>query len=199
EYLKIAKRISAYRIYTWIIPFSDNLQYKENFEFHLKRAQKICKIIEKYGCRIGFEFIGTKSVRINHKYEFICNLEQLLEFIKKLKMENAGILLDSWHLYASDGKIEDIKKLKGEDIIYVHINDAPDIPKEKLVDNERFLPGETGVIDLVNFLKTLKKIEYDGPITPEPFNKKVNELPDEIAVRLTGGYLLKIFEKSGLI
>ncbi|MCM8817876.1 MAG: sugar phosphate isomerase/epimerase [Candidatus Omnitrophica bacterium] len=196
EYLKVAKKISAFRIYTWIVPFSDNLTYKENFKFHLKRAQKICKLIEKYNCRIGFEFVGTKSLRINHKYEFIWNLEQLLEFLKKLKMENTGILLDSWHLYASDGKVEDIMKLKSNDIIYVHINDAPDLPKEKLIDNERFLPGETGVINLIGFLRALKEINYDGPVTPEPFNKRVNELPNEISVRLTGGYLLKIWGKA---
>ncbi|MCM8768006.1 MAG: sugar phosphate isomerase/epimerase [Candidatus Omnitrophica bacterium] len=199
QYLKIAKKISANRIYTWIIPFSDNLPYKENFEFHLKRAEKLCKLIEKYSCRIGFEFIGTKSVRVNHKYEFIWNLEQMLEFLKKLKIENTGILLDSWHLYASEGKIQDIEKLKGEDIIYVHVNDAPNIPKDQLIDNERFLPGETGVIDLIGLLRVLKKIKYDGPVTPEPFNKRVNQLPNEISVKLIGGYLLKIFARLDLI
>lgn len=196
EYLKIAKKISANRIYTWIAPFSDNLPYKENLKFHLKRAEELSKLIEKYDCRIGFEFIGTKSLRLNHKYEFIWNLEQLLEFLKKLKTESAGILLDSWHLYASGEKIEDILKLKNHEVVYVHINDAPNIPKDELIDNERFLPGETGIIDLVGFLKALKEINYDGPVTPEPFNKRVNQLPNEISVRLVGGYLLKIWEKA---
>ncbi|MGC8976461.1 MAG: sugar phosphate isomerase/epimerase family protein [Candidatus Ratteibacteria bacterium] len=195
EYLKIAEKIEANRVYTYILPFSDNLPYKENFKLHKERTKKICEIMERYKCRLGIEFIGTKKVREKHKYEFIWNLEQIYEFIKEVKMDNLGILLDSWHLYASDGKIEDIKKLKGKDIIYVHVNDAPRIPKEQLIDNERFLPGETGIIDIVGFLKVLKEIGYDGPVTPEPFNKRVNELPDEIAVRLVGGYLLKIWNK----
>jgi sugar phosphate isomerase/epimerase len=195
EYLKIAKKLQAFRIYTWILPFSDELSFEENFDLHLKRTRKLCALIEKYDCLLGLEFIGTKKVREGHKYEFIWNLEQMYEFIKKVKMNNLGILLDSWHLYASCGNIDDLKKLKSKDIIYVHVNDAPNIPKNDLTDNERFLPGETGVIDIVNFLKTLKEIGYDGPITPEPFNKRVNELPDEIAVRLTGGYLLKIWNE----
>jgi sugar phosphate isomerase/epimerase len=196
KYLKTAKKLQAFRIYTWILPFSDELPFEENFNLHLIRTKKLCALIEKYDCLLGIEFIGTKRVRSGHKYEFIWNLEQMYEFIEKVKMENLGILLDSWHLYASCGKIEDLKKLKGKDIVYVHVNDAPPISKDLLVDNERFLPGETGVIDIVNFLKILKEIGYDGPITPEPFNKRVNELPNEIAVRLTGGYLLKAWEKA---
>jgi len=195
EYLKIAEKLSAFRVYTWILPFSDELPYKENFKLYKERIIKVCKIMEKYKCNLGIEFVGTKKLREGHKYEFIWNLEQILDLIRHTHMENIGILLDSWHLYASDGKIEDIKKLKGKDIICVHVNDAPRIPKDDLVDNERFLPGETGVIDIVEFLRALKEIEYDGPVTPEPFNKRLNELPDEIAVRLTGGYLLKVWEK----
>ena len=196
DYLKFAKDISASIVYTYFLPFSDEIPFKENYILHKERTKKICELMAKYNCKLGIEFIGTKSLRKNHKYEFIWNLGQLLEFIEDVKMENLGILLDSWHLYSSDGKPKDIKKIKGEKIIYVHVNDAPPIPKEDLKDNERFLPGETGVIDIIEFLKVLKETGYDGPITPEPFNKRVNELPDEIAVRLTGGYLLKAWEKA---
>lgn len=195
NYLEIANQLSAFRVCTYILPFSENLSYNENLKLHKERIIKICKILEKYKCSLAVEFVGTESLRKGKKYEFIHKLEQIYELCKKIKMENIGILLDSWHLYASGGNINDIKSLKGKDIIYVHVNDAPDIPKDKLIDNERFLPGETGVIDIVNFLKTLKEIAYDGPITPEPFNKRVNLLPDEIAVCLTGGYLLRIWEK----
>lgn len=177
EYLKIAQKISAFRVYTWIKPFSDELPYRENFQLHRDRIKEICEIMEKYGCRLGIEFVGTKKLREGHKYEFIWNLEQIMELIEKVKRDNIGILLDSWHLYASDGKIEDIKKLREKDIIYVHVNDAPEIPKEELIDNERFLPGETGVIDIVGFLRVIKETGYDGPVTPEPFNKRVNQLP----------------------
>ncbi len=194
--LKTAKELSAFRVYTWFYPFSDELSFKENFQLHKERTRKICEIMDEYGFKLGIEFVGTESLRKNHKYEFIWNLQQMMEFIEELKMENVGILLDSWHLYASEGRIDDIKKLKGEKIVCVHVNDAPPIPKENLKDDERFLPGETGVIDLVGFLKALNEIGYAGPVTPEPFNKRINQLPDEIAVRLTGGYFLKLWEKA---
>lgn len=195
DYLKLAKEISAFRVYTYFLPFSDEIPFKENYILHKERTKKICQLMEKYNCKLGIEFIGTKSLRKNHKYEFIWNFEQMMEFIEDIKIENLGVVLDSWHLYSSNGKLENIKNLKKEKIIYVHVNDAPLISKEELKDNERFLPGETGVIDIVKFLKVLKETGYDGPVTPEPFNKRVNEFPDEIAVRLVGGYLLKIWKE----
>ena len=37
------------------------------------------------------------------------------------------------------------------------------------MDNERALPGATGVVDIAGFLGALNTIGYDGPIVPEPF------------------------------
>ena len=37
----------------------------------------------------------------------------------------------------------------------------------------RRLPGATGVIDIAGFLQTLREIGYDGPVTPEPFEKRL--------------------------
>ncbi|MCX8171849.1 MAG: TIM barrel protein, partial [Candidatus Bathyarchaeota archaeon] len=90
--------------------------------------------------------------------------------------------------------------LRGKDIIYVHVNDAPaNVPLDKLVDNVRCLPGETGVIDLVGFLKKLKSLGYDGPVTPEPFSEKVNRMEPEDAVKLTGEALKTVWRRAGLL
>lgn len=191
KFCRIADEIGAKRIISGIKPFSDEMDYQENFKWHRERIKKIMEVTE--GFKIGFEFIGTPSLRKGHKFQFVHNLEQMLELISPF--ENAGILLDSWHWFVSGGKIEDIKNLDKEKIVYVHINDAPDDDIENLEDTVRNLPGETGVIDLSGFLGALKEIGYDGPVTPEPFNQRVNKMPDEMSVRLVGGYLTKLFEK----
>ncbi|RKY32202.1 MAG: sugar phosphate isomerase/epimerase [Candidatus Omnitrophota bacterium] len=197
EEAKVAGEIGAVRVYTWICPFSDDMPYEENLEFHIKRLKPIAEILREYGCRLGLEFVGTPSLRKNHKYEFIWNLKQVMDLCEKINTENVGILLDSWHLYTSGWNIEDVKRLSGRDIVYVHVSDAPKgIPVDKQVDNVRCLPGETDVIDLVGFLKTLKEIGYDGPVSPEPFSDKVNGMPFELAVRIVGGYLTKVWEKA---
>ena len=89
---------------------------------------------------------------------------------------NVGLLLDCWHWYTSHGTLDDLKRLTAEQVVYVHVNDAPaGIPVDEQQDMVRALPGETGVIDIVGFLQTLRAIGYDGPVTPEPFKKELNE------------------------
>jgi sugar phosphate isomerase/epimerase len=60
------------------------------------------------------------------------------------------------------------------------------------------MPGETGVIDIAGFLKALAAIGYDGPVTPEPFNPKLRELPAAEAARVTFASLRDIWEKAGM-
>jgi len=62
----------------------------------------------------------------------------------------------------------------------------------------RCLPGETGVINLVGFLKALRDIGYNGPVTPEPFSEKVNRMEPEEAVKVTGEALKRVWELAGL-
>jgi len=196
KYAEVAEKIGSFRVYTWIPSWSDEKPYKENFAWHVERFKPVAEILKGFNCRFGLEFLGPETLRENHKYEFICNLDQMLELCEAIETENVGLLLDSWHWYTSGGKLEDIKKLKNEDIVYVHISDAPeDIPVEKQVDSVRRLPGETGIINLEGFLKALREIDYDGPVTPEPFSEKVKGLPHELAARMTGGYLIKVWEK----
>lgn len=195
----VAFEIECTRVFTWILPFSDDKPFGENFNWHVSRLKPIAEVLSKADCSLGLEFVGTETLRANRKYSFIYDLSGILELCRALELENVGILLDSWHWYASRGTLEDISKLKGRDVVYVHINDAPaNVPIDKLLDNVRCLPGETSVIDLIGFLKALKSIGYDGPVTPEPFSDKVNKMPPEDAVKVTGNALKKVWEKAGL-
>lgn len=148
---------------------------------------------------LGLEFIGTESVRVNHRHVFIHDLNGMLGLCRALESENVGVLLDSWHWYASRGTLKDILRLKGRDVVYVHVNDAPaNVPLDRLLDNVRHLPGETGVINLVGFLRALGSIGYDGPVTPEPFSEKVNRMEPEEAVKATGEALGRVWRLAGL-
>lgn len=195
----VAFELECTRVFTWILPFSDDKPFEENFNWHISRLKPIAKILFENQCSLGLEFIGTESLRRDRKYIFIYNLDGMLKLCQALELDNVGILLDSWHWYTSGGTLEDLLKLKGRDVVYVHVNDAPaNTPLSQLMDNVRCLPGETGVIDLVGFLKALKTIGYDGPVTPEPFSEKLNRMSPEDAVKMTGDYLMKVWKKAGL-
>jgi len=199
DYAQIAEELGCNRVFTWILPFSDELPFEENFKFHVNRLKPIAEVLEKHGCLLGLEFVGTKTLRTNRKYEFIYTMDGIMELCKAIGTENLGLLLDSWHWYTTYGTLDQLRRLKSEQVIYVHINDAPaGIPVEEQIDNVRCLPGETGVIDLVGFLKALKEIGYEGPVTPEPFSKKLKEMAVLEAVKLTGKFLDKVWRKAGL-
>lgn len=199
RYAQAGQSIQCFRTATWIPPFSDERPYEENFQWHIGRFRPIAQVLKDYGCSLGLEFIGPKTVRQGHRFEFIHTLKGMLELCNAIGTGNVGLLLDCWHWYTSYGTIEDLKALKPEQVVYVHVNDAPaGIPIEEQRDNVRCLPGETGVIDIIGFLQSLKAIGYEGPVTPEPFSQKLRELPPEEAVRVTGSALLSVWKKAGL-
>lgn len=194
---KIASSLGCFRVFTWLMPFSDTLPYKENFDLHVSRLREIAKILEDYGCALGLEFVGPKTSWARGKYEFIHTIDGVLKLRKAMKNENVGLLLDCWHWYTSHATIDQIRQLKSNDVVYVHVNDAPSgIPVDEQVDSIRRLPGETGVINIVGFLNALKEIGYNGPVTPEPFDKSLREMSIEKAVKKTGDAIKKVWAQA---
>src|ERR671937_27483 len=89
--------------------------------------------------------------------------------------------------------------VRPEQVVYVHVNDAPpgrDVDEQ--IDNQRLLPGASGVIDIAGFLQALDRMGYDGPVVAEPFNAELNAMPPADRVRLTGQSLAKIWAQGGL-
>jgi sugar phosphate isomerase/epimerase len=169
----LAAQLGCMRCYTWLLPFSDDLPFRENFEQHVRQLTPVAQVLGEHGCALGLEFIGPRTMRADHRYGFIYTAEGMLSLATAIGA-NVGLLFDAWHWYTGLGTLSDIRMLRAEDVIYVHINDAPaGIAVGDQIDNVRCLPGATGVIDLAGFLGTLREIGYRGPVTPEPFDKEL--------------------------
>ncbi len=199
EAAKTARLVGATRCSTWIIPFSDSIPFDENFDLHKTRLRACAEVLAEHDCRLGLEFVGTGTMRKGHAHEFIHTQDGMLELCEAIGTANLGLLFDSFHWYTSHGTKDDIHKLSDSLIVDVHINDAVEGrgPDEQ-IDNERRLPGESGVIDLGTFLQGLQRIGYTGPVTPEPFSQKVREMPPDEAIRTTAKALLKVWKQAGL-
>jgi len=196
---KAAEAMGCRRCPTWILPASNDLSFAENFELHRRRLKACAEVLDDHGCWLGLEFVGPKTARAGKKHEFIWNLAGMLELADAIGTGNVGLLLDAWHWYCTGGTAAEIAALRPEQVVYVHVNDAPKgIPVDKQVDNVRAMPGETGVIDIAGFLGALAEIGYDGPITPEPFNPKLRELPREEAARVVAASLERIFAAANI-
>jgi len=196
---KASAAVGCFRAATWIMPCSDTMDFKTNFDFHVTRLRPIAQILKDYGISFGLEFVGPATIRRGKKYEFIWDMPWMLRLCGAIGTGNMGLLLDGWHWYTSHGTVEDLKKLKACQVVYVHVNDAPKgIAVDEQLDNVRCLPCETGVIDIGSFLRVLNEIGYDGPVTPEPFRKDLATLPAEEAAKLVADSMNKMWKMAGM-
>ena len=194
-----AAAIGATRSFTWIMPGSNERPPDENRSFHIERFTPVARILAGSGCQLGLEFIGPKTLRDSLKYPFVYRMSDMLGLGREIG-PNVGLLLDCWHWYTSHGTLDELRALQAEQVVYVHVNDAPaGIAVDEQVDNVRALPAETGVIDIVGFLQALQAIGYDGPVVPEPFKKELNALPsDDARLETVGASMRAIFTQAGL-
>lgn len=199
ELAALARELDALRTQTWCPP-SSTLPFEENFNWHVDRFGPIAEAVKPYGIRFGIEFIGPQSLRPADKEPFIYTMEGMLELINAIGTGNVGLLLDAWHLYTSGGSIDDLDHITNADVVSVHVNDAPEgLTMATYNDHDRRLPMETGIIDLVGFMRKLVGMGYDGPVTPEPFSQRVNSISDPLeAAQLTASYMDKMWSASGL-
>lgn len=193
-----AGAIGGTRVSTWIMPGSNDRPYDDNYQFHVTRFTPVAKILGDYGVSLGLEFIGPKTLRDSQKYPFVHTMADMLAMGRDIG-PNVGLLLDAWHWYTSHGTVADLKALRPEQVVYVHVNDAPQgVPIDEQVDNVRDLPGATGVIDIAAFLQSLQSIGYDGPVTPEPFVNLSGLPSDEARLQKVGAAMDAIWKKAGL-
>ena len=193
-----AAAIGATRTMTWIMPCSDTLEFDENKDFHVTRFTPVAKILADHGLSLGLEFIGPKTLRETQKFPFIHTMGEMLAMGQEIG-PNVGLLLDSYHWYTSHGTIDDLRALAPEQVVVVHVNDAPvGVPVDAQQDGVRDLPGATGVIDIAGFLQSLQAIGYAGPVIPEPF-VNLSALPSDTArLQRVGAAMAEIWGKAGI-
>jgi sugar phosphate isomerase/epimerase len=108
-----------------------------------------------------------------------------LELIAAIDRPNVGLLLDCFHWYTSRGTLGQLEGLSAAQVVYVHVNDAPaGVDVDEQLDDVRLLPGASGMIELVGFLRALDRIGYDGPVAVEPFDAALARVPPAERVRL---------------
>ncbi len=197
-----ARELGATRTATYMPSGSDERPFRENFDWHVARLRPIAEVLRDEGCRFGIEFLGPKTYRAAFRHEFIHTLDGVMELVAAIGTGNVGVLLDSWHLYTSGGTLGDLQRLKNHDVIVVHVNDAPArIARDEQIDTVRTLPMETGVIDLVGFMQALREMGYDGPVMPEPFSQRINDLAStdpEAAAREAARSIDALWRAAGL-
>ncbi len=130
----------------------------------VKNLRMASRISAKYDVNLGLEFIQGNR--------FISSLSTAACLVNKVGKKNVGIVFDTFHFLVGRSKTEDIDSLRKGQLLLVHINDAHDMPRELLTDEDRTFPG-AGSFPLKEVLRSIKRTGYRGHLSLEMFDKAI--------------------------
>jgi sugar phosphate isomerase/epimerase len=195
ELAEFAAKLGVLNCCTWVLP-DGGAPANEYSEISLERFTKIARIFAPLDIRLGLEFLGPKMFRKTENiwfYDIAGALQAADEINDQIGKTTVGLLIDCWHWYAGGGTLMDLASCPVEQMVHVHVNDAPKgVPIDDLIDNVRELPGATGEIDIEGFISTLSALGYEGAVSVETFSAELNALSADEAARKASEAMKKI-------
>lgn len=121
------------------------------------------------------------SVEFVRSSPYMSTLLTALKVMREAAHPNFGVVFDFYHFWSGYNKLEDMDQIRPGEIRHVHFQDVPDMPRELLDNNSRFIPGD-GVSPIVPMLRKLAEKGYTGPLSVELFLPRFRDgHPYEIA------------------
>ncbi|MEO1128070.1 MAG: sugar phosphate isomerase/epimerase family protein [Planctomycetota bacterium] len=196
---RIARQLGYSRATSVVVPGSDSLAFDENFAEHVRRIEAIASIIGDFGMVFGLEYVSPLTRRAPMKHQFVYDLRGMLQLLDAVAASNVGVMLDSFHWHCADESAADLRALRPEQVVSVHVCDLiAGVPVEQQVVTQRELPGLSGIIDMTTFLRSLAEIGYDGPICAEPTHPRWQTTETSEAARMTARSILECMEHAGV-
>jgi len=145
----------------------------DDYKAGVANMREVGEIGKQFGLTVMAEFIRTST--------FIFTLTTLLKMTREAAHPNMRPMIDCYHFWSTNNKLEDLDLLRPGEVAHVHFNDVMDLPRELLDNATRAIPGD-GVTPLVKILRKLAEKEYAGPLSVELFGPKFQEAdPFELA------------------
>ncbi|HEV7214163.1 MAG TPA: sugar phosphate isomerase/epimerase family protein, partial [Chloroflexota bacterium] len=162
----------------------------------LERIRKVDAALDGTGVRLGLEFLGVHTLRLERLYSFVQSMAEANRLLDAAGARNVGLTLDSYHWYAAGDTLDTIRQTPPERLVLLHINDAKPLPREQLMDQDRLLPGE-GTIPLVDWLRAIDETGFDGFVAIEVLGPRLAELSPEESARVGMESLKQLFTAAG--
>lgn len=136
----------------------------------------VCDRAAEHGLIAHLEFLPFMSVR---------DPQTAWAIVEQAGRPDAGIMIDSWHMYRTGASVADLEGIPGERILGIQLSDALPEPLDDVIHetlHHRLLPGE-GSIGLKPLVDHLRKVESPAPRTAEIFSDALlaSGPPSEIA------------------
>ncbi|MFN2467671.1 MAG: sugar phosphate isomerase/epimerase family protein [Gaiellaceae bacterium] len=120
----------------------------------LEALGEIAAVAERAGVRVALEPIHPSQA---DELSFVHTIGDAVSLLAEAGAPSVGILVDTWHVWDSPGRDEEIRTHAGR-ILGVHVGDRREPTRSGF---DRVLPGD-GVIDLGPLLRTLDEAGYEG-------------------------------------
>lgn len=147
--------------------------WQDNFKNCVRILTHLSDLAMPHGIKLCFELVGfdRSSVR---------TVKQAWNIVKTVNRDNVGLVFDSFNLYLYH-RLNDfsvMQQVPVNKVFAVHINNGDDAPDEQLSQSlRRFC--DMGVVNLGNFLTTLKEMGYNGIVSIETFRPEYWEKSPE--------------------
>ena len=128
----------------------------------------------------------------------IATPEAALRLVEATGQANAGLMVDSWHVFRGPSDTAALEAVPGERIVGVQLNDAPKEPAPVILQETleaRRLPGD-GDIDLVGLVRTLDRQGSRAPLGAEVYASDLAARPADEAARLAGDAMRRLVEAA---
>ncbi|MEM2083920.1 MAG: sugar phosphate isomerase/epimerase [Nitrososphaerota archaeon] len=158
------------------ISVPEEFSWKEAWNNYVDRIKKIVNIVEKNKLLLALEI---------RPYEIISNSDSMLNLIKTINSKNLGLVFDTAHFFVQKEILPiALEKLK-DNVFLIHLADNDGC------NDYHWAPGK-GKIDWENFLKAVKKINYNRFLNIDVAGKY-----EDIAKEINDGknYILKLANK----
>jgi sugar phosphate isomerase/epimerase len=132
----------------------------DDFKAGPGRIHEVAEIAKGFGL--------TAMIEATRASTFIASLPTLLRMTREAAHPNIAPLLDFYHFWSGPSKFEDLDLIRPREIGHVHFQDVPDMPRELLDQQSRFIPCD-GVAPVVRILRKLADKQYTGPLSVELF------------------------------
>ncbi|WP_240911150.1 sugar phosphate isomerase/epimerase family protein [Paludisphaera soli] len=154
---------------------------RESTAWQMDRLDRIARILEEHGSRIGLEIIGSASERTGRGVPLISSYVALLRAFEGLARAhaNVGVLADAYHLSASGEEVGASLGWGVSAVTWVHLADPANPERTSMRDHERLLPGEGSAGLCGTLLRALAEGGYDGPVTAEPLTQSRSFATDD--------------------
>jgi sugar phosphate isomerase/epimerase len=149
---------------------------------------QVCDRAAGFGADVHLEFIPMTEIK---------DVATAWQIVHAADRPNGGILFDTWHFFRGNPDYATLRKVPGERIFAVQVNDAAAVPRASMREDtlNRLLPGD-GSFDLVTAIRELDLIGGLSWIGPEVMSPALEAMPAAEAAALAGDRVRALLEQA---